>query len=106
MDHVDRSQLFLVYGDAARATYAYLIDSADTVATTVEGAADAVSAASWFAYEALGDGFQDNLVETLEAFNGAANSSGLDPAGRGVPGTTAYESSIAWWQFAFAYLGA
>ena len=52
------------------------------------------------------DGFEANLVETLDAFNaGATSTTGDDPMGRGVPGTTAYESSIAWWQFAFAYLG-
>ena len=74
MDHPDRSQLFLVYGDAAKGTYGPLIDSEDTVATTLKGAAAAVENAEWFAYDALRDGFEANLVETLDAFNAGATS--------------------------------
>ena len=53
--------------------------------------------------KSLEPGFNETLAATLEAFNAHASSDGLDPMGRGVPGTTAYESSMAWWQFAFAY---
>ena len=104
-DAADSSQLFLIYGDAAKATYSYLIDSPDTVATNVSAAAADVEAASWFGYDALHADFGANLRATLDDFNAAAAGDGDDPMGRGVPGTTAYDSSIAWWQFAFAYLG-
>ncbi|KAH8056390.1 hypothetical protein JL721_9990 [Aureococcus anophagefferens] len=104
-DDAARSQLFLVYGDAAKATY-LPHRLADTIATNVSRAGDAIAGAPWFSLGALADDFGANLRDTLDTFNAAASGDGDDPFERGVPGTTAYESSIAWWQFAFAYLGA
>ncbi|KAH8075738.1 hypothetical protein JL721_1759 [Aureococcus anophagefferens] len=84
-DAADSSQLFLVYGDAAKATYSYLIDSPDTVATNVSFAATDVEAASWFGYDSLHADFGANLRATLDDFNAAAAGDGDDPMGRGAP---------------------
>ncbi|KAJ8608978.1 hypothetical protein CTAYLR_008963 [Chrysophaeum taylorii] len=99
------SQLYLVYGDGAKTTYSGSIDAVDEVATNIDGAKTAVEAAPWFQGGTLSETFEDNLRASIEAFNAAASGDGIDPFGRGVPGTEGYDSSIAWWQFGLATAG-